>query len=213
VADVFLSYRNTADRLALVKRLAFILRAYKVEVWWDYALVAGESYRTNITKELSQAQVVTPLWCGESVKSEWVKMEAQLGKDKLIPARLQYCDLPREFEAIQAANLIGWNGAADNPRLLSFVRQICERLGKSAELPADSIEQLLSLPPVPPLPERAPAAPKAEHVGEISCARRCRSTRTISRACARRCTGFGSRVRGRASLAGRTSNCATNGPR
>jgi hypothetical protein len=38
-------------------------------------------------------------------------MEAELGKDKLVPARLQKVVPPDAFEAIQAADLIGWDGA------------------------------------------------------------------------------------------------------
>jgi hypothetical protein len=49
MADVFISYRNSPERRALVRRLAAILRAHEVTVWWDYGLEAGESYRTQIT--------------------------------------------------------------------------------------------------------------------------------------------------------------------
>jgi TIR domain-containing protein len=89
MADVFISYRNTPDRRTIVRRLATILRAHEVSVWWDYGLEAGESYRAQIMIELANARIVAPLWCAESVASRWVRMEAELGKDKLVPARLQ----------------------------------------------------------------------------------------------------------------------------
>jgi len=72
LADVFLSYRNTVERRAFVKRLALLLRAHEVSVWWDYGLEAGESYRAQITEELSVARIVAPLWCAESITSKWV---------------------------------------------------------------------------------------------------------------------------------------------
>jgi formylglycine-generating enzyme required for sulfatase activity len=158
MADVFISYRNTPDRRAIVRRLATILRAYEVTVWWDYGLEAGESFRAQITTELANARVVAPLWCVESVQSRWVRMEAEFGKDKLVPARLQKVAPPDAFEAIQAADLIGWDGAVGSPRLQAFVRRICARLGRPSVAPTDMIEELASLPVVPPLPEIVPAA-------------------------------------------------------
>ncbi len=167
MADVFISYRNTPERRVIVRRLSTILRAHEISVWWDYGLEAGESYRAQITAELSNARVVAPLWCAESVLSPWVKMEAELGRDKLVPARLQKVVPPDAFEAIQAADLIGWDGAVGNPRLLEFVRLICRRLGRPALAPTDMIEDLGQLPAVAPLPEIAPLAaqPAAPSVG------------------------------------------------
>jgi formylglycine-generating enzyme required for sulfatase activity len=159
MADVFISYRNTPDRRAIVRRLATILRAYEVTVWWDYGLEAGESYRAQIMTELANARIVSPLWCAESVVSRWVRMEAEFGKDKLVPARLQKVTPPDAFEAIQAADLIGWDGAIGSPRAGAFVRRICERLGRRSVAPVDMIEELASLPPVLALPETALAAP------------------------------------------------------
>ncbi len=165
MADVFLSYRNTPDRRAIVRRLATILRAYGVTVWWDYGLEAGEGYRSQIMTELANARIVAPLWCAESVRSPWVRMEAELGKDKLLPGRLQKVPPPDAFEAIQAADLTGWDGAVGSPRLQEFVRLVCKRLDRPAAAPTDLIEELAELPPVKPLPEVAPASPPAGAAG------------------------------------------------
>ena len=161
MADVFISYRNTPDRRIIVRRLATILRAHEISVWWDYGLEAGESYRAQITAELASARVVSPLWCAESILSPWVRMEAELGKDKLVPAWLQKVVPPDAFEAIQAADLIGWDGAVGSPRLQEFVRLICRRLGRAAIAPTDMIEDLGQLPAVAPLPEVAIVAAPA----------------------------------------------------
>lgn len=166
MADVFLSYRNTPERRAFVKRLALLLRAHEVTVWWDYGLEAGESYRAQITEELAKARIVAPLWCAESVQSKWVAMEAELGKDKLVPARLQKVVPPDAFEAIQAADLIGWDGAVDHARALAFVRKICERLGKPTHAPIDMMEELAELRPLTPLPEIGPASASVAAPGQ-----------------------------------------------
>jgi formylglycine-generating enzyme required for sulfatase activity len=152
MADVFISYRNTPERRAFARRLATILRAHGVEVWWDYGLAEGESYRQQITDELAKARVVIPLWCAESIHSKWVAMEAELGKDKLLPVRLQNIAPPDAFEAIHAADLVGWDGTISHPRLQAFVRRLCERLGKPGTAPADTLEELAQLPPLAVLP-------------------------------------------------------------
>jgi formylglycine-generating enzyme required for sulfatase activity len=159
MADVFLSYRNTPDRRAIVRRLATVLRTYGMTVWWDYGLEAGESYRAQIMSELASARIVAPLWCVESVQSPWVRMEAEFGKDKLLPARLQKVMPPVDFEAIQAADLVDWDGSVNSPRLLDFVRLICKRLDRPATAPSDLIEELAELPRVKPLLEVASASP------------------------------------------------------
>ena len=159
MADVFISYRNTPERRALVQRLANLLRAHAVTVWWDYGLEAGEPYREQILSELAAAGIVAPLWCAESITSEWVLKEAELGKDKLIPARLQKVSPPQAFEGIQAADLIGWDGAVGNPRALAFVRRICDRLKRSAFAPTDFLEELGQLPRLTPLGEVAAPVP------------------------------------------------------
>lgn len=151
--EVFLSYRNTPERRALVKRLATLLRAHGVSVWWDYGLEAGQSYRTQISQKLAEAKIVAPLWCSESIRSKWVQLESELGKDKLVPARLQRVAPPGAFEPIHAADLIGWDGWVYHPLALDFVRNICRKLGKSDEAPGDMLDDLKHLPRVPPLPE------------------------------------------------------------
>src|SRR3990167_7053627 len=159
MADVFLSYRNLPDRRAIVGRLAYILDAHKISVWWDYGLDAGDSYREQITREMADAKIVVPLWCEESVASPWVLMEAELGKDKLFPARLQSVAPPTAFEAIHAAHLERWNGSINDPALMDYIRRICVRLGKPDDLPGFIREQLAGLPEIAPLPPAKRSGP------------------------------------------------------
>jgi hypothetical protein len=156
MADVFLSYRNTEERRKLVGRLATILRAHGISVWWDYGLEAGESYRDQIVKALGEARVVVPVWCAESVKSQWVAMEAELGRDKLLPVRLQRVAPPPKFESLHAVHLERWDGSILDPQLDEFVRDLCRRLGSSTvALPPDTRAELAQLPKLKPLPDVA----------------------------------------------------------
>ncbi len=80
-------------------------------------------------------------------------MEAEFGKDRLVPARFQSVPPPKEFAEIQAADLVGWNGSIDDPRVKAFVRKICERVGKQPDAPVDMIEALRDLRELPAIPD------------------------------------------------------------
>ena len=69
---------------------------------------------------------------------------------------------PDEFKETHAADLVGWDGSAADLRLQEFVRRVCERLGRSAQIPVHTQRQLALLPAVPPLPEAALARGRTE---------------------------------------------------
>lgn len=150
MADVFISYRNTPARRALVRRLATALRAHDLSVWWDRGLETGQDYQQEIRRELASARVIVPLWCSESVTSQWVLVEARTGLQRgvLLPAMLQHVEPPGEYSTIQAHDLVGWNGAIGSPQLLAFVGAISSKLGKIAAAPIDLLEDLQSLPTI-----------------------------------------------------------------
>ena len=78
MADVFLSYaREDRDR---AKALTGALEAAGLSVWWDRDLVPGPSYDDAIERELNGASCVLVLWSSRSIRSDWVKDEAEAGK-------------------------------------------------------------------------------------------------------------------------------------
>ncbi len=157
MADVFLSYRNTEERRAIIARLATILRAHGLTVWWDYGLAAGASFKEQIEAELIAARIVIPVWCEESIKSDWVKREATLAKGKLLPIRLQRVQPPAGFEHLHAHHLERWTGSILDPQLDALVKEICGRIGDASELSPDTKAELSQLPSIKPLtpPPRA----------------------------------------------------------
>ncbi|WP_291200852.1 S8 family serine peptidase [Hyphomonas sp.] len=156
MADVFLSYRNTDERRAIVARLATILRAHGLSVWWDYGLEAGTSFKQQIEVEITSAKLVIPVWCEQSIKSDWVKREATLAEAKLLPIRLQKVQPPAGFEHLHAHHLERWDGSILDPQLDSLVKEICERTGHASELSPDTKSELAKLPRINPL--RSPAS-------------------------------------------------------
>ena len=101
MADVFISY-SKIDR-PLVEQLAHELLAKGFTVWWDTALVSGESFRDVIVRQLKEARAVIVVWTPSSVKSEWVISEADRGRYRgvLIPVRtddLAVQEIPPPFD-------------------------------------------------------------------------------------------------------------------
>jgi hypothetical protein len=81
------------------------------------------------------------LWSRDSVESSWVAEEAEearkLGKT-LVPILIQRVEPPIGFRAIQAADLVNWNGAVDDPAAKMLIADLESLLGKP---PAKAIEQ------------------------------------------------------------------------
>jgi formylglycine-generating enzyme required for sulfatase activity len=111
VSDIFLSYARE-DR-PRVKPVVDALAASGWSVWWDRTIIPGQIFERVIQTALDQAQCVVVLWSRHSVDSDWVQTEADEGQRRgvLIPALLDEVEIPLPFRRIQAANLVGWQGA------------------------------------------------------------------------------------------------------
>lgn len=112
MADVFISY-NQADR-AWVGPLADALSARGFEVWWDALIQPGDVWRTRIDQELAAAHCVVVVWSQDSVRSAWVRSEADeaLQADKLFSVKRADCHLPKPFTEVQFTDLSGWDAGA-----------------------------------------------------------------------------------------------------
>ena len=103
--DIFISYsRRDRDR---VNFMAKALEAQGYSVWWDRDLRAGEEFDNVIDKHIKQSKVIVVVWSDTSIKSNWVKEEAEDGviENKLVPALIDEVVIPRGFRRIQAAEL------------------------------------------------------------------------------------------------------------
>jgi MFS family permease len=108
MADIFISYANQdRDR---VKHLAEALENQGWSVWFDRAIPPGMTFDQVIEEAINAARCVLVLWSKISIKSDWVKEEANIGKERkiLIPAKIDAVEPPLGFGRIQAADLIDW---------------------------------------------------------------------------------------------------------
>src|SRR6516164_7157590 len=100
MADLFLSYAHQDTKRA--QTLAKLLEDAGLTVWWDRRMVAGDKIHDVIDEEIEKAKAVIVLWSPFSVKSDWVRGEAQTAHElaKLVPIKIAECKLPINYRGI-----------------------------------------------------------------------------------------------------------------
>ncbi|HEY1879753.1 MAG TPA: TIR domain-containing protein [Caulobacteraceae bacterium] len=129
MTDIFISYaRSTAVQ---AQAIAEALRGLGYGVWRDDELPAHRSYVEVIEERLQAAKVVLVIWSAEAVKSEWVQSEADTARTdrKLVQLTVDGAKLPRPFDRIQCADLIGWTGDPQAPGWKTVVASIGDLVG------------------------------------------------------------------------------------
>lgn len=129
MADVFISYCS-ADR-ARAGEIAHGLEREGLSVWWDRALIVGESYEAEIDKALVEARSVIVVWSQAAAASEWVRSEADSARQKgnLAPVVIEPCRIPRPFDRLHTIDLSKWKGDRGNdgfPELVEAAKAIAE---------------------------------------------------------------------------------------
>ncbi|GAN00400.1 hypothetical protein U91I_04066 [alpha proteobacterium U9-1i] len=155
MADVFLSYaREDSARAAQV---ANALQAAGIDVFWDSEIPPGQTWADYIETKLSQCKALIVLWSEHSTKSQWVREEARMGRDKgvLIPAMIDSSQSPFGFGEVQAANLASWNGEAEHPDWRRFLEAVRGATNRPASAASPRPQPAMSAPPRDPAPPPA----------------------------------------------------------
>lgn len=110
MADVFISYAR--PNAAAAGRIAHALRDCGYSVWFDENLPAHRAYSDVIEEELDSACAILVLWSDEAARSQWVRSEANRGREsgRLVQVRLDQARLPMPFDQLQCADLRRWKG-------------------------------------------------------------------------------------------------------
>ncbi|HEY1880307.1 MAG TPA: AAA family ATPase [Caulobacteraceae bacterium] len=114
MADVFISYaRSTANQAQSVARA---LEGLGYDVWMDVALPTHRAYSEVIEEQLHAAAAVVVIWSPDAAKSEWVRSEANRGRNdqKLVQVAVERIRLPMPFDQIHCADLSDWAGNPDH---------------------------------------------------------------------------------------------------
>lgn len=129
MADIFLSY-TSKDRPVARE----LVRLFEREGWstfWDRDVAGGAQYQPILEQELDKARCALVLWSPNSVKSTWVRGEAQRAVDRqiLIPVELGKARPPLPFNSINGIPLGDWpasENALELKRLIASVRLMLE---------------------------------------------------------------------------------------
>jgi len=130
MADVFLSYAR-AD-FGEAKSLAKRLRDAGFSLWFDEDLPAHRSFSEVIEEQLEAARSVFVIWSKESVASQWVRSEANRGRERgaLVQVRVDEARLPMPFDQIHCADLGSWNGDENSPAWQSVIAGLSAIIGE-----------------------------------------------------------------------------------
>ena len=137
MSDVFISYsRKDLER---VRGLIAALEANALSVWWDRKLRIGSSFREDIDQALHGARVVIVVWSANSIKSNWVREEADEGARRgiLIPVLLDDVMIPIGFRSLQAGDFTHWQGDPSDAALQNLLHGIGAVLNRGAPAPDD----------------------------------------------------------------------------
>ena len=126
MADIFISYASE-DR-SRAETLAKALEEHDWSVWWDRIIPPGKTFDQVIQEAIDSARCVVVLWSKKSIKSDWVKEEANIGKERkiLVPAKIDPVDLPIGFGRIQAADLTDWDKGVVHAGFEAFLSAISD---------------------------------------------------------------------------------------
>jgi uncharacterized membrane protein YhaH (DUF805 family) len=160
MADVFISY-SREDR-PRAEQVARALSAMGLDSFWDTDIPPGQTWADYIEGKLTQCKTVVVLWSEHSTKSQWVREEARMGRDKskLIPALLDASPAPFGFGEVQAADLSTWRGEASHPEWTRFAAAVQNAVRAGGDVTPSAQTQA---PPQPPQPSgwRADPPPQA----------------------------------------------------
>jgi uncharacterized membrane protein YhaH (DUF805 family) len=124
MADVFISYAR--EDHARAEQIARGLTAMGLECFWDTEIPPGRTWSDYIEGKLDAARAVVVLWSQHSTRSQWVREEARMGRDKskLIPAVIDGSAPPLGFGEVQAADLTSWQGRTSDPQWTRFANAV-----------------------------------------------------------------------------------------
>jgi hypothetical protein len=155
LADIFISYAH--DDLVAADALDRELQSFGWSVWRDDRLNVAEVIDDEIQVALDQASCVVVLWSRASVRSAWVKAEAEAADEqgKLLPISFQRdLTLPIRFRMIKMAVLTSPHLDPSEEPAAGVLAEIARLTGKT---PAQ-LEGMAASPSAPATGSKAIAA-------------------------------------------------------
>lgn len=167
MTEIFLSYAREDWEQA--ERLAKALENRGCSVFWDRIIPAGKTWHENIESALEEANCVLVAWSNASVRSPWVREEADEGRERgiLIPVFFEKVRPPFGYRGLQAEDLSEWDGSDDFHAWQRLVSTISAALGRPLTQREVSCEDLQRTEQKRP-PTKQKNAPRKKRVRQPS---------------------------------------------
>jgi len=142
--DIFISYAREDE--PRVNVLVAALESEGWKVFWDRLIPPGTTWEDFIGVHLDSAPVVITVWSTVSIKSRFVKAEANraLRRDVLTPVSIDSVDPPFGFEEINSLQLADWLAAGGGPLPKLLRKGIERKLHRNTSIPAPSVPAVAS---------------------------------------------------------------------
>lgn len=137
MSEIFISYARPSE--ATAADITEKLRAIGHKVWRDSELPAHRSYSEVIEERLLSADAVVVLWCNDAIRSQWVRAEADIARQRgnLVQVSLDSSVPPIPFNQIQCADFVGWSGDDDHAGWKKMVDSISMLTGPTEQSGSD----------------------------------------------------------------------------
>lgn len=124
MADIFVSYSRKDT--ARVEKLVRAIEAHGLSVWWDRSLEQGSNFGAVIREEIAKAAAVVVCWSESATESRWVREEADEAnhQGKYVGSMIAPGRPALGFATLNNANLVSWEGDADDLQLLSLLAEV-----------------------------------------------------------------------------------------
>jgi len=137
VPDIFLSY--VRDDKAKAQRLAEALERQGWCVFWDRSSIhVGDDLDEVIETAIAQCRCMIVGWSALAKKSDWVRGEATIGRERriLLPLKFEAVDPPIAFRSLHTEDFSDWQGELDNSEFQTLCKSVRRFLGEGQHPPA-----------------------------------------------------------------------------
>jgi hypothetical protein len=124
MSDIFVSY--SIEDSSEGRSISRLLEEQGYSVFWGQMIPPGQTFEQVIWEELRAAKCVIVLWSARSVKSRWVRAEAEeaLQHDKIISILLDDTRVPLQFRSLQYFDLSDWRGDPENKKIHHLIAAV-----------------------------------------------------------------------------------------
>ncbi len=132
MADIFLSYAR--EDLEKARLLATGLEQQGWSVFWDRSSIQiGQDFDEVIEQAIEQARCMIVGWSQVSKKSDWVRGEATIGRERriLLPVLFEAVSPPIAFRSLHTEDFSDWQGENDRPEFLNLCKAVTRLAGAS----------------------------------------------------------------------------------